>query len=101
MATALCLDLILNVQSCDPRTCVLGDGAGDHGRSTEAGICVRDDGDSGIETTHHLGALNEIIQSGNGQVGLTETRCSSSCTTVGAMRQVREQLLGVNRKNLW
>jgi hypothetical protein len=65
-----------------PERAYWGDGARDHGRSAEASVCVRDDWAGWVETAHHLGALHKIVEGGNGQVGLTETRSGSGRTTI-------------------
>ena len=93
MAATFLLDLILYVQSSDTRPCVLSYGPGDHGGSTEARVCICNHGDRGIEAAHHLCALDEIIQGGNGQIWLTETGCGGGCTTVEAIRQVWEEVM--------
>ena len=93
MAAAFCLDLILYVQSSDTRPCVLRDGPGDHGRSTEARVRVRNHGDRGIEAAHHLCALDKIIQRGNGQIRLTETGRGGGCATVEVMGQIWDEAM--------
>jgi len=82
VSTALRLDLVLNVEGCEAGADVLLDGAGDVDGATEASISVRDDRDSGVDGGMHCASLNEIVQRGDGDIGLTKTRCRGSCATL-------------------
>lgn len=81
VTTALRLYLILDVHARDTGAVVLEYSAGDVSGATEAGISVGDDWAGRIDAADHLCALDKVIQGGDSEVWLAETRSSRSSAT--------------------